>query len=154
MGSGKSVTRKLSPIEANRAENQRLSNERLSNLNFQSPTSVNGEVTPVRNTLMKTFNADHLDFEASAIEPQLGGNGITPTKGRALGTTAFGIAADDISRIQPTEGDRFGFHADPNESIQNCLNVYNKSSQIEATKNGKTRFSSGSGSSGENAASQ
>lgn len=74
-------------------------------------------MTPARNTLIKTFNVDHLDFEGEANDPQLGGNGVTPTKGRALGTTAFGLAADDISRIQATEGEGFGFHADPNESL-------------------------------------
>lgn len=116
-GSGKSATRKLSPIVANPApqENPRLSDERFSNIKFQQSAIGNADKSMARNTLIKTFNAGHLDLEGEI--PQLGGNCITPSKGRALGTTAFGIAADDISRIQATDGDRFGFNADPNESL-------------------------------------
>ena len=105
-GSDKTKTRKMSPIEnnVNALDRPRLSDEKYSHLNFKSPTSnlptAGDNLTPARNTLIKTFNMDHLDIEDDFV---LGGK-ITPLKERALGTTAFGMVADNISRIQGTEG--------------------------------------------------
>lgn len=47
---------------------------------------------------------DHLDIEDDFV---LGGK-VTPLKERALGTTAFGMVADNISRIQGIEGHEEG----------------------------------------------
>ena len=64
--------------------------------------------------MIKTFNVTQLDFEDDFV---LGGK-ITAQKERALSTTAFGMVADDISRIQGTDGIQEGAnHEDPNESI-------------------------------------
>lgn len=53
--------------------------------------------------MIKTFHADHLNLEDD--QPDfLMQNNITPIKERALGTTAFGIIADDISGIHLTAG--------------------------------------------------
>jgi hypothetical protein len=72
-------------------------------MKFGSPESRIENITPVRNTLIKTFHVDHLDLEEDQPDFIMQNN-ITPVKERALGTTAFGIMADDISRIQGTDG--------------------------------------------------
>ena len=58
-GSGKTATRKMSPIETH---------ERFSNMKFQSPPSAQGSITPGRNSHIKTFIAGHLDFEGEPNE--------------------------------------------------------------------------------------